>query len=65
MGKESICCGTALWSEVQGARCDEFCRATRGVETACPISPDSILPIAHYWQNQVNHIGSSRAQERL
>ena len=49
-----------------GARrkmCDEFCRVARGPETAGPISPESVLPIAHYWQKKVSHIYILRAQE--
>ena len=50
MGKESICCGTALWSEVEGAKCVmNFAELQEALETDCPVSPESVLPIAHYW----------------
>ena len=61
MGKESICCGL-LCGVKWGTMRDEFCRAARGAETACPIFPDSILPIAHYGRTE-GHINISRAQE--
>ena len=32
--------------------CDEFAELREALETACQIFPDSILPIAHYWQNR-------------
>ena len=64
MGKESICCGTALWSEVDGAKCVmNFAELQEALETDCPVSPESVLPIAHYWLKRVSHIDTTRAQE--